>query len=151
MLYFAYGSNMNTARIQARVSIAVPTGVAFVQDRKLVCNKLGRDGSGKANLARQPGHMVHGVLYELPPEDIKVLDAIEDGYRRISIRVNAGEKKPAQAETYEAEVLTHDPVPFDWYREHILTGAREHGLPGEYVRQLEQLRARPQMRRSEIP
>ncbi len=151
MLYFAYGSNMNTARMQSRIPTAVPTGAAFVQDRKLVCNKLGRDGSGKANLARQPGHMVHGVLYELPPEDIKVLDAIEGGYRRISIWVNAGEKKPARAETYEAEVLTHDPVPFDWYQEHILTGAREHGLPEEYVRQLEQIQAQPRMRCSETP
>lgn len=134
---------MSTNRMQARIPAAVPIGSAFVQNRKLVCNKLGRDGSGKANLTCQPGYTVHGVLYELSPAEIETLDIIEGGYRRISIQVTTGEQKRDRAETYEAEVLTHDPVPFDWYREYILTGAREHGLPEEYVWHLEQLPVRP--------
>jgi len=143
MLYFAYGSNMNTARMQLRIPGASVIGPACVMGRQLIFNKLGRDGSGKANIVCRAGRIVHGIIYKMNVSDLDALDEIEKGYRRISIWVNSREEKPARVETYEAEMLTHDPVPFDWYREHILTGAREHGLPGEYVRQLEQIRARP--------
>jgi len=143
MLYFAYGSNMSAGRMQQRIPNATVLGTARVQDRQLVCNKLGRDGSGKANLIHRSGYVVYGVLYELPPADIAELDKIEGGYRRISIQTFSWRYDPIRAETYEAEVLTDDPTPFEWYRELMLAGARENGLPEDYVLYLEQLQVRP--------
>ena len=35
--------------------------------------------------------------------------------------------------TYCATLVDPDLKPFDWYREHVLRGACEHGLPAAYV------------------
>ncbi len=127
--------------MQAHIPSAVAMHIAYMPDRKLVCNKLGRDGTGKANLVRQRGQMVYGVLYALSPAALQVLDGFDAGYRRIKARVFISGQDPVCVQTYEAERLTDDPVPLDWYRAYIIAGAREHGLPADYVRYLEQLPA----------
>jgi len=137
MLYFAYGSNMSTRRMRARIPSAEVVGPASIQDRVLVCNKLGRDGSGKANLVPRPGRTAHGVLYAMSEAAFQLLDTFETGYRRVEVCVVTATGKAVRARMYEAELLTDDAVPFDWYREHILAGAREHGLPRAYLRHLE--------------
>ena len=142
MLYFAYGSNMSTPRMRARIPSASALRTGWIPDRKLVCNKLGGDNSGKANLVHAPGWTAYGVLYELPREALRALDAFEAGYRRITTRVFLSRGKTVRAQTYAAERFTDDPVAFDWYRAYILAGAREHGLPAGYIRYLEQLPVR---------
>ncbi len=143
MLYFAYGSNMSTRRMRARIPSAEVVGPASIPDRMLVCNKLGRDGSGKANLVPRPGRTTHGVLYALSEAGFQALDAFETGYRRIEVCVATATGKVVRARTYEAVLLTDDAVPFDWYRAYILEGASEHGLPRAYLRHLERLPCRP--------
>jgi hypothetical protein len=32
-------------------------------------------------------------------------------------------------------------MPLDWYREHVLRGARENNLPGAYIRSIEAIEA----------
>lgn len=68
-----------------------------------------------------------------------MLDDLEQGFRRVAVQVRTANAARLTADTYEAELLTHDPVPFDWYRAYILEGAREHGLPEAYLRRLERL------------
>ena len=82
-LYFAYGSNMASARLAARVPSARPVGPARLRDFAFRCNKRGADGTAKANLAPEPGAETWGVLYELDPGAFEVLDRLEGGYERV--------------------------------------------------------------------
>ena len=50
-------------------------------------NKVGRDGSGKANLVVQEKTCAWGVVFELGAADWDVLDRFEPGYARRSCQV----------------------------------------------------------------
>jgi hypothetical protein len=63
--YFAYGSNLDLARIRSRVPAVGLIGPALLQHMRLTFDKRGRDGSGKANLAEDTASHVWGVLYAL--------------------------------------------------------------------------------------
>jgi len=92
-LYFAYGSNMSSRRLQARVPSAKALGMARLDDYQWCCNKLGKDGSGKANMMEQDGLHLFGVLYEIKSKQWKQLDRAETGYQRIKVEVEfKGEK-----------------------------------------------------------
>lgn len=141
VLYFAYGSNMMTARLQARCPSARPAGVAFAENHRLTFWKKGRDGSGKGHLAASPGLAQPGVLFTLSPDDLIVLDGFEGagrGYRRaddFAIRLK-DTREITQAATYIATDLDETLRPYDWYLALILAGAREHAFDEEIIRQL---------------
>ncbi len=151
MLYFAYGSNLSTAWLRTRTPSARPLGRALLKGYQFICNKRSSDGSGKANLALQPGGSVWGVVYEIHNDEIAALDRAEGGYARQVVQVVDSEGRLIDAETYISETLTPAPVPFEWYKGLIVSGAREHGLPEEYIAFLEALpsRAEPTIRTGE--
>jgi len=66
--YFAYGSNMNTARVRERGLAFSRVERATLPGFRLEFSKQGRDhpGSGHANLAWEPASVVEGVLFWLP-------------------------------------------------------------------------------------
>jgi hypothetical protein len=135
--YFAYGSNMSSARLRERVRSARALGAARLDGFAWRCNKRGADGTAKANLEREAGSSVWGVLYELDRADLAVLDRAEGGYRRIGVAVDwQGERAPA--ETYVSDRLCGD-APAAWYLAFLLAGAREHALPSDWVAALEAL------------
>ena len=49
-IYYAYGSNMSSARLVERVPGARTLGPAQLEQWRLLCTKPGADGSGKVNL-----------------------------------------------------------------------------------------------------
>ncbi|MEE3332077.1 MAG: gamma-glutamylcyclotransferase family protein [Myxococcota bacterium] len=132
-LYFAYGSNMSTARLRERIPSARPRGAASITGHKLVCNKQGKDGSGKANLEVASKTTAWGVVFEVLPSDWPRLDAFEWGYERRGCRVLVA-GTPCDAQLYLAIAPGRVAIPpFDWYRDHCLHGAIEHALPEEVV------------------
>jgi gamma-glutamylcyclotransferase (GGCT)/AIG2-like uncharacterized protein YtfP len=138
VLYFAYGSNLKTERMRERVPSAEVVGPACLHGFRITCDKQGADGSGKANLRHDAWSFVWGAVYAFDPSHWSALDACETRYERVPVRVAAGDEQ-LDVETYRSQVLTDDPVPFDWYRRLILEGAREHRLPDAYLRALETL------------
>jgi gamma-glutamylcyclotransferase (GGCT)/AIG2-like uncharacterized protein YtfP len=142
-LYFAYGSNLKLEQMRARVPSARVFGKARLRNRRLSLDKRGVDGSGKANLHEDGRACVWGVLYSFDPADWEVLDRYEPGYARVAVEVVTEEGEAVSAETYVARRLTRDPVAFDWYKRRLVEGAREHGLPADYVAALEGLPERP--------
>lgn len=140
---FAYGSNMHPERMRARVAGAVSRGRARLSGHRLVFNKRGRDGSAKANLAAEPGAEVWGVVWEIAVSDLAVLDPYEGGYERTRAWVEAADGARIEVELYVSGRLTEDPVPYDWYLEHVLRGARAHALPEDYVARIEAVASRP--------
>lgn len=147
LVYFAYGSNMNTKRIRSRVPLATVIGRARLLDKRMVCNKKGEDGSGKANLVDSPGDLVWGVLYEVDLAKLDKLDQAEGGYQRTKLQVWTEQGNPVTAEVYVSKKLAADPMPYDWYKKLIIAGAREHQLPRDYLEYLEQLPSKPDLRK----
>jgi gamma-glutamylcyclotransferase (GGCT)/AIG2-like uncharacterized protein YtfP len=139
-LYFAYGSNMSSRRLSERISGVQTLGPGRLDGSRMVCNKPGRDGSGKANLVAEPGGKVWGVLYRLSAHQWTALDAFEGEYvRRVyPVRLASQERVNAQAYVWgpsKSPAL----LPFKWYRDLLVEGAREHGLPTDYVEMLRSL------------
>jgi len=139
ILYFAYGSNMSSRRLYARLPEACWLGTAGLAGHLLRFHKVGqRDGSGKCDAAPTGDvrNRVLGVVYALSATDLDRLDRIEGrgaGYERRTVVVRARSGESLEAQTY---IATHtDPAlePLDWYRFHVLSGAREAALPEDYI------------------
>ena len=133
-------------RIAQRVPSARPVGTATLHGHVLHWHKAGRDGSGKCDIVptASPGCLVHGVLYELARDEKYLLDAAEglgQGYdeEEVSVETAFG---PALAWTYRATATDPRLLPFTWYRALVVAGAREHGLPADYIQALAAVRAR---------
>lgn len=79
--YFAYGSNMNPARMQSRGLTVTETLPGRLPGYGLCFNKRAMDrapGRAYANIRHQPGGVVEGVLYRLLGDnEIAKLDPFE--------------------------------------------------------------------------
>ena len=149
-LYFAYGSNMSTARLTGRTPSARAIAVGRVRHHGRRWHKRGRDGSGKCDIVCTgpgSGEVVWGVLYRIAEAERGVLDRAEGlgvGYLQkvVPVVTAAGIRC---AVTYQAKPSHIDPTlrPFAWYKAYVLAGAREHGLPADCVAELAQVAVRP--------
>lgn len=133
--YFAFGSNMRSTRLVARVGEARCLGPGVLEGWRFVCNKRGRDGSAKANIERADDERVWGVVFELGRAALVELDRHEGGYRRVEVPVRAAEG--ARGETIGCQTYVSDEVASQlslrrWYKRHIVVGAEEHRLPGSW-------------------
>jgi len=137
-LYFAYGSNLASRRLLGRVPGARACGRARLEGWRLVADKPGRDGSAKLNIVRDPVGLVWGALWELAAPDLARLDRYEGGYERIEVMVDADAGAPV-ATTYVSRLHGARPGLERGYKELVLEGAREHGLPPEWLAFLESL------------
>jgi len=143
LYYFAYGSNMLTARMCERIPAAEVAGIARLQNWKLVWDKASKDGSTKANLKPDDGSVVWGVVYHVPEEKITHLDKIEGGYQRVSVIVEFTDGESQPVVTYISEERNVTLVPYDWYKQIVVDGAVEHSLPTEYIQTLASVEAKP--------
>ena len=146
MKYFAYGSNMSSQRLKERVPSARALGKAKLPGHSLAWHKIGKDGSGKCDIVEASDDCyVWGVLYCIDPAERYLLDRAEDlgqGYEEKAVDVIGDDgNQPIRAYTYCA--LKIDPIlqPLSWYKAHVLTGAREHELPIEYVAMIASVKA----------
>ena len=139
ILYFAYGSNMSSVRLCSRVTSPELIGSAFLKDVRMLFNKCSKDGSGKANLEESLGDVTWGALYEIDVQDLDRLDKAESGYDRVTIQVVKPDGNVVNAVTYVSTNLTDDPSAYEWYKDFILSGAKEGGLPKDYIAYLEGL------------
>ena len=87
--------------------------------------------------------MVWGVLFDIACAEKADLDRVEGlgiGYaeREVPVVTERGER---MAWTYLAKADKVDPGlrPEAWYKTHVLRGAREHGLPKDYVEMIERV------------
>jgi cation transport regulator ChaC len=141
--YFAYGSNMSTARLTApdRAPSARALGTGYVVGRRLTFDKVGRDGTAKCDceLTGGEGDRIYGVLFDVQEDDRARLDLIEGlgiGYDIAEVEV-VTENGLVKAWTYVATVKDSALRPYHWYKQHVLRGARDGGLPEEYIRRIE--------------
>jgi hypothetical protein len=136
--YFAYGSNMSLQRLRARVPAAQPLGSGILYGHELRFHKRGRDGSGKCDAFQvdKRNARVIGALFSLPQDGKAELDRIEGlggGYEQKMVSVARPDGSYSRAMTYYATDIGETLVPYCWYRQHVLAGAREFALPDDYI------------------
>ncbi|MGH6871263.1 MAG: gamma-glutamylcyclotransferase family protein [Rhizomicrobium sp.] len=136
--YFAYGSNMLTAWLKARCPGAEAFGIAQAHDYRLAFVKESKaDGSGKATLLRVPGSVVHGALFRIPMNERPKLDRAEgQDYQRDDNFVVAVTDMKVTTYLAVSSAINNSLKPYDWYRDLVRAGAKQHGLPTEYQNQL---------------
>ncbi len=139
--HFAYGSNIWAGWIRNWIPDVKVIGTATLPKYRLVFNKQGRDGSGKANLEKTGNSEdeVRGVLYELSKEEKAELDKKEgrNGYKHETFRKlvdDKGTEVPAWA--YVATNPKEGLKPYDWYLRIIIGGAIEQDFPPAYIKKL---------------
>ncbi len=147
LLYFSYGSNMSTRRLLARIAGAIPVGMARLSHHRLCFHKKSHhDDSAKCDAfaTGNPQDEVIGVAYEIEPQQLAVLDRFEGlgaGYLRKRVSITLATGQTVQAHTYYATDIDDRLKPLHWYKAHVLAGAREFGLPLDYIRQIEAVAA----------
>ena len=151
MLYFGYGSNMPKARIEERLGRCERLGAASLSGWRLAFHKRGKDGSGKCDafFTGNPRDRLWGSLDWLSADQMARLDRIELGYDRRAVEVTC-EGGSASATLYVARDTRIDPRlrPWHWYKDFVLAGARELGLPRGYIESIEEVTSLPDPRPS---
>ncbi len=140
MLYFAYGSNMSTARLTSRVPSAKLIGRFKLAGHRLKFHKVSTDGSAKCNAYQtlKKHDEVIGALFIIDPLEKPRLDQAEglgQGYSQYQVDVYNDTGLIERAFTYKATIINDELKPYDWYLNHVLIGATETGLPKAYIQQ----------------
>lgn len=138
MFYFAYGSNMDEDRLKKRMTFdaeryrGIPhgkykiLGSVYTKGYRLVFNKRGSNGSGKANLIDDPKCWIEGILYKLDQNGINRLDINEgvtngDYYRCDNFEVFT-KQKSIKCSIYLSNKLESGLKPTKKYLCHLLKG-----------------------------
>jgi gamma-glutamylcyclotransferase (GGCT)/AIG2-like uncharacterized protein YtfP len=130
-VYFAYGSNMDTAAMARRCPASRPLGVA-----RLARHRFAILQAGYATVVRDSRSTVHGVVYELALADVPALDRYEATarglYRKVVQPVLRKQSGPVLALVYVgAGPIGGRPRP--GYVEDVIAAARTVGLPESYI------------------
>lgn len=146
--YFAYGSNLWPEQMHARLGelfqenelpIGFRSRVATLPHHRVNFSMLGSDGSYYANVVPAQGEVL-GVIYQLNPKALEILDLFEAGYQRQLMRVYDATNTEFEAVVYVAktESFTESGKPDLEYLLRILRGGKYHGLPVDYLRSIEE-------------
>jgi gamma-glutamylcyclotransferase (GGCT)/AIG2-like uncharacterized protein YtfP len=129
--YFAYGANMDANAMRQRAPNSRVLGRARLARHKFFIMK-----SGFASVKHDPHASVHGVLYDLALSDVPALDRYEEVGRRLYAKVVQPVLRegasPARALIYIG-ASTDEGKPAAGYLAAILAGAKDNGLPSDYI------------------
>ena len=142
-LYFAYGSNLDPRQFRRRCPGSTIVGRARLPDYQLSFTRYStKRKGGVADIVPNPGAEVWGVLYDVDDAGMAALDEYENAprsYRRETVRVFDDQGVGLEAVAYIAN-QTGVFAPSRMYLGLIVQGARDHGLPEDYVQGLERTR-----------
>jgi gamma-glutamylcyclotransferase (GGCT)/AIG2-like uncharacterized protein YtfP len=152
---FAYGSNMNSSDLRSWLerngynsALIVDRRPAVLEGYDFVWNYHSRGrGGGAANLERRENSRVYGLVVEFEEPLLKAFDRKEGHplfYSRGEKRIRV--KRLDNDEIVEAWLYIANPNrgdsrdirPTRAYKKIILDGAREYGLPEEFIDKLEE-------------
>jgi len=132
---------MSTPRLRYRVKSANPLGVAQLEGFMLRWHKKSKDGSGKCNAFPADGKTLIGVVFEFDAKEQRSLDEAEGlgfGYseRKIDVRL-AGRPTSVFVFLADTRYIDDSLLPYTWYKDFVVSGAKEHRLPSEYTAAIE--------------
>ena len=120
--YFAYGSNLLPLRLSQRVASSRSLGQAVLPGYRLAFHKKGADASAKCNVFQSGSgeHQVYGVVYQMLASE------------------------PTRVFFYQAPAgyIDDSLLPYHWYKQLVVQGARYHRLPETWLALLQQVESR---------
>lgn len=150
-LYFAYGANINRALMHLKCGNPQVLGIARLEGHRVDFFGYSRTWDGAVETVIPDSQSaVWGVLYRLEAYDWERLDNCEDAradgtgeYFHYPVEVSVDGEAPVAATIYKKARLGQPEIPSTQYLNVILEGAREQGLPDEYVAALAAVPAKP--------
>jgi len=144
VLHFGYGSNLNIGFLRQYCPGARFVMRAYLPNYEVQFRFWSkRRQGGISTIIEKPGGLVHGVVYEVPEEELKVLDVLESVphglYRREAFLVLGEDSDWHEADLYRVARPQGPFTPSRGYVELMLSGAREHGLDPGYIKRIEAL------------
>jgi gamma-glutamylcyclotransferase (GGCT)/AIG2-like uncharacterized protein YtfP len=152
MLYFAYGSNMDSAQMKERCPSAKFVCRAKLPSHRLAFTRMSVSrGCGVADILGDEAKDVWGVVYELPQSELKNLDKDEsfqpgrpddqNDYTRENCCVwrEGDAKRPLLVSLYRGHPQPNPPLPNCDYKNLIVAGAKHWEIPADYIRELESI------------
>lgn len=142
MNYLAYGSNLHPRRLSLRAPDSRLVGAVQLAACRLVFHKQGSDGSAKCGIefTDNPADVAHAVVYDVSDSDEHSLDEAEGlgaGYLKQQLAVSChGQLLPVFVYVASPSHIVADLAPYHWYKDLVLAGARRHGFPPSYVREI---------------
>ncbi|XP_069763535.1 gamma-glutamylcyclotransferase-like [Narcine bancroftii] len=144
--YFAYGSNMLRGRLQLQNPSAVQVSVGCLKGHELAFGFKGtvesRWGGGAASIIPSPKKEVWGIIWRLKADDRQSLDdqegAQEGLYSPIEVKVEEKVMGEVICLTYQMNNFQFS-LPSPLYKKVIIQGAKESGLPSEYIMKLDSI------------
>ena len=70
-------------------------------------------------------------------------EGLNKGYQERTVSVYTPNGEILEAVMYFATHIGSSLKPYGWYKEHVLRGAREHGLPEKYIAAIQDIKAVP--------
>ena len=149
--YFGYGSNMLTDKLKRpdRCPSAVKIDVCRTDKYTLKFHKVSnKDGSGKGDMAFTGSETdeLYGVVFSIDKSEESKLDRAEGlgyGYKKMEIDVEGVNKGPLRVWAYYATDINSELKPYHWYKGQTVDGAKEHGLPPDYIKKIEAFESIP--------
>ncbi|MGQ9707026.1 MAG: gamma-glutamylcyclotransferase family protein [bacterium] len=159
---FSYGSNMNIKdmkgwlksykfkEIDNLIDEMKTTGtIAVLRNHRIVFNHISRGrGGGTCNFEECDGDDIYGVAYHISERFIEVLDK-KEGYPtshtrelfQIALLKGKNNEEYVSAWIYYAtpDKINKTLRPTKRYKNVVITGARNWGLPPEYIKKLENI------------
>ena len=161
MHYFAYGSNMDEVDLKKWCETNKRSfpgwkllGTACLENYQLSFNYYAsvRRG-GAANLMELSGHRVYGLLFEISDdkdlETIRKKEGCPDQYEEILVTVECEGRRIEDVTTFKVAKRNEQPRhqrPTAYYMDLILTNARKHGFPAEYIQSVDRIETQRSVR-----
>ncbi len=147
-LYFAFGSNLDAARLHIHCPSARLVSAARLPDYRLAFSLESKRNwmGGVADIRPHDGDEVWGALWVIDADESHELDAQEGlfrdppAYRRVAVEVTTPAGDVVRCRSYQ--VVTPDEqgfLPSPAYQKTLLRGARSLELPEHYIARLEAL------------
>jgi len=146
MHHFGYGSNLNMEFLRGYCP-----GAQFVMKAHLPNYEVQfrfwseRRQGGISTIIERPGGLVHGVIYDVPEDELLELDVLESVpqglYRRETFLVLGEDGEWHEADLYRVAEPKGPFTPSKSYVELMLAGAKAHRLAPEYVKKIEEIYA----------
>ncbi|MBS7630852.1 gamma-glutamylcyclotransferase [Candidatus Bathyarchaeota archaeon] len=119
-------------------------GKAILPNWEVQFNFLSRTYNGGATgIEPAIGKIVRGVVYDVPDEEMIVLDKVEGTHEGIYFRqtviVVDEQGRPVKAATYRTTNPRGPYKPTKKYLSLMIKGAKEHRLDEEYIKELEKI------------
>ncbi|KAK7864296.1 hypothetical protein R5R35_009552 [Gryllus longicercus] len=154
-LYFAYGSNLLAERLRINNPSAERVAAARLDGYRLDFGYMSpRWGGHAATVVPQPGRVVWGAVWSVGQEHLDDLDrqeGVQSGvYVPIQVDVHSSDGRKLHCRSYhlqeqpptplpEGLLITEGRLPSKIYWQVIVQGARETGLPSDYIDFLEKI------------